>query len=341
MRKIKYLKLKLIFIAVFALSIQNSATAQTNTGTTIGQFLLIEPSARLAGMGNVGAAMFDEISALYFNPASSGLLQNSGVIFSHANWLAGISYDYSIIAIKTKNIGTFFLSITYLNSGEIDVRTVEKPLGTGEKYRVTNFALGIGYGFKITDKFSTGLQINYIQETIWHSSLWAVALNIGIIYELGNNLFLGTSISNFGTRGKYEGWDLRVRYDPDPRKYGDNSNLPAELFTEKFSLPLLFRIGLSYQLNVSSSIGTKFSIEAHHPSDNTESLSFGGEIKFFDVFSARAGYQKLFQKDSEVGLTAGAGLQYPIAKYVFKLDYAWADHGRLGSTQKFSIGIEF
>ncbi|CUS99173.1 PorV/PorQ family protein [Candidatus Kryptobacter tengchongensis] len=341
MKKFKNFKLKLIIIVVLALFCQNFMMAQTNTGTTIGQFLLIEPSARLTGMGNVGAAMFDEITSIYFNPASSGLFRNSGAIFSHANWFAGISYDYSVIAIKTKKIGTFFLSFTYLNSGEIDVRTVEKPLGTGEKYGVTNFALGIGYGFKITDKFSTGFQINYIQETIWHSSLWALALNIGIIYELGNNFFLGASISNFGTRGKYEGWDLRVRYDPDPRKYGDNSSLPAELFTEKFSLPLLFRIGLSYQIDISSSIVTKFSIEAHHPSDNTESLSFGGEIKFFDVFSARAGYQKLFQKDSEVGLTAGGGLQYPVAKYVFKFDYAWADHNRLGAIQKFSIGIEF
>ncbi len=330
---------KIIFLLI--LGFQFCAFSQTNTGTTVGQFLLIEPSARLTGMGNIGVALFDEVSAVYFNPASSGLFQNSGVVFSHSDWLAGIRYEYSALAIKTKKIGTFFFSFTYLNSGEIDVRTVEKPLGTGERYSVTNLAMGLGYGLKVSDKFSAGLQINYIQETIWHSSLWAVALNIGIIYELWNNVYLGASISNFGTRGKYEGWDLRIRYDADPKKYGDNSSLPAELFTEKFPLPILFRAGLSFQSSLSSSILTKFSIEAHHPSDNTESLSFGGEIKFFDVFSLRTGYQKLFQKDSEVGLTAGVGIQYPIAKYVFKLDYGWAEHGRLKSTQKFSVGIEF
>ncbi len=339
----RYLKTSpLILIMVFSVVfISNQLISQTNTGTTIGQFLLIEPSARLAGMGNTGVALFDEVSAIYFNPASAGMLFNSGVVFSHAFWLAGISYEYSAVAIKIKNIGTFFGSFTYLNSGEIDVRTVEKPLGTGEKYTVTNLAMGLGYGIKITDRFSTGFQLNYIQETIWHSSLWAIALNAGIMYQLANNLYLGASISNFGTRGRYSGWDLRIRYDVDPRKYGDNSSLPAELFTEKFPLPVLFRVGLGYQFNLSSNIISKLNIEAYHPSDNTESLSFGGEIKFFDVFSIRAGYQKLYQKDSEVGLTAGIGIQYPVSKYTFKLDYGWADHGRLGATQRFSVAFEF
>ena len=30
------------------------ASAQTNTGTTIGSFTLVEPSARIAAMGNAG-----------------------------------------------------------------------------------------------------------------------------------------------------------------------------------------------------------------------------------------------------------------------------------------------
>jgi len=334
-------QLKFAFLFLLISSFVNFAFSQTNTGTTVGQFLLIEPSARSAGMGNTGVAMFDEVSSIYFNPATADMLSNSGAFFSHALWLAGISYDYSAVAIKVRKIGTFFATFTYLNSGEIDVRTVEKPLGTGERYEVINLAIGLGYGLKITDRFSTGLQINYVQETIWHSSLWAVALNIGIMYQLANNIYLGASIANFGTRGRYEGWDLRIRYDADPRKYGDNSNLPAELFTEKFPLPVLFRVGIGYQFALSSSIQTNFSIEAHHPSDNTESVSFGGEVKFFDVFSVRAGYQKLFQKDSEVGLTAGAGIQYPVARYILKLNYGWADHGRLGATQRFSVEIAF
>jgi hypothetical protein len=319
----------------------NLAISQTNTGTTVGQFLLIEPSARLASVGNIGVASFEDVSSIYFNPASADMLLNSSAVFSHINWLADIKYEWALAAVKIKKIGTIFLNLSYLNSGEIDVRTVEKPLGTGERYTVTNMALGLGYGLKLTDRFALGLQVNYIQETIWHSSLWAVGVNFGIIYQVYNDLFLGASISNFGTRGRYDGWDLRIRYDADPRKYGDNSNLPAQLYTEKFPLPVLFRVGFNYKFPLSSKVILRTLFEAHHPSDNTESVSFGEEIGFFDAFFVRIGYQKLFQKDSEVGLTAGIGLKYPLAGYVLNLDYGWADHGRLGATQRFSIGVEF
>ena len=41
---------------------------QTKTGTTAAQFLLIEPSAKITGMGNAGATTYDEIQAAYYNP---------------------------------------------------------------------------------------------------------------------------------------------------------------------------------------------------------------------------------------------------------------------------------
>ena len=51
-----------------------SAAGQTKTGTTIGQFLLIEPSARIAGMGNAGVSAWEGLDATYYNPAVIGLL---------------------------------------------------------------------------------------------------------------------------------------------------------------------------------------------------------------------------------------------------------------------------
>ena len=59
--------------------------------------------------------------------------------------------------------------MTALNSGDIDVRTVDQPLGTGERYTVSNVALGLGYGRQITSRFAAGLQVNYVTERIWHT----------------------------------------------------------------------------------------------------------------------------------------------------------------------------
>jgi hypothetical protein len=59
------------------------------------------------------------------------------------------------------------------------------------------------------------------------------------------------------------------------------------------------------------------------------------------TFAVRAGYQHLFEQDSEVGLTAGAGVNYEMSPYTIHFDYAWAAHGRLGDTQRFTLGLLF
>jgi len=42
-----------------------------------------------------------------------------------------------------------------------------------------------------------------------------------------------------------------------------------------------------------------------------------------------------------VGLTLGAGVHYALNDVKISFDYAWADHGRLDSTQLLTIGVAF
>ncbi|MGQ9560320.1 MAG: PorV/PorQ family protein [Candidatus Oleimicrobiaceae bacterium] len=329
-------------LAAGQLLVASAGLGQTKTGTTIGQFLLIEPSARSTGMGNAAVASFEEIAAAYYNPGALGRLHGYGLQVTHSLWLADITYDYVAAMVSVGNVGNLLFTVTSLNSGEIDVRTVEQPLGTGERYSMSNIALGIGFGRQLTDRFSMGVQISYIQETIWHSSLATVALNVGTLYNLtSSGLRLGTSISNFGLAARYSGRDLRIQYDHDPRRYGDNSSLPGEVYTEKFPLPVLFRVGLSWPLRINNNHQICAAVTAFHPSDNTESISFGVEWQMFRAVALRAGYQNLFLRDSEVGLTLGAGARLGLGDYQFQIDYAWADHGRLAQTQKFTLGFMF
>jgi hypothetical protein len=319
----------------------NFAHGQDKTGTTIGQFLLIEPSARVAGMGNAGVALYDEILSVYFNPGAIGYQSGYGVQFTHSEWLADISFDYVAASIQLKEAGNLFLSVTSLNSGEIDVRTVEQPLGTGARYTVSNVALGVGYGRQITDRFSAGVQVNYIQESIWNSSLATFAINIGTVYHLPNGMRIGASLSNFGLQAHYSGRDLRFQYDNDPDRNGDNSTLPGQVVTSDFSLPVLFRVGLAWPVRLTDNNQVQLAMTAFHPNDNTESVSFGAEWMIWNTFALRGGYQNLFLEDSEVGMTFGAGLQQNIGGLALRFDYAWGDHGRLEQTQRFTLGVNF
>jgi hypothetical protein len=318
------------------------AAAQTKTGTTIGQFLLIEPSARFAGMGNAGAAVLGGIDGVYYNPAAVAAVDTWAFTFSHSEWLADIRYDYIAAAMPFGRWGKGYLSITSLGSGDIDVRTVAQPLGTGERYSVSDIAIGLGYGRDITDRFSVGGEVVWSQETIWHSSASTVTLNIGTLYRVSDNgLHIGSSLTHFGTDADFSGRDLRILFDNDPARFGDNSALPAEQYTDPFAVPVLFRLGLGLPIRPNSSNVIQLAVDAFHPSDNTESVSVGAEWAWKENLALRAGYQNLFMQDSEVGLTLGAGLGGAIDDTPYRLSYAWADHGRLGSTQRFSFGLGF
>lgn len=342
MRTAARLTARLLLFAGLLLPVcHHTGKAQSKTGTTIGQFLLIEPSARVAGMGNAGVTTSGEVQAAYFNPGALGHLETSGVQFTHSQWVAEISYNYAAAAIRMGAANTLLLTFTSLNSGEIDVRTVDNPQGTGERYTVADVAIGLGFGRRVSDRFSAGLQVKYIQETIWHSSMSAMAFDFGVLYQLPFRAYIGASLTNFGSKGSFDGRDLRIRYDQDPDQFGDNSSLPAALETESFPLPIFFRVGMGFPVLDTSSNRMMVVVDAFHPSDNEESMSLGIEWTFLDLLSARAGYQHLFLEDSEVGLTLGAGLQYEASGLGFHFDYAWNEYGLLGNAQRFSLGLSF
>jgi long-subunit fatty acid transport protein len=320
----------------------STAFAQSKAGTTLAAFMGIEPSARYAGMGNAGAGHSGGISSVYFNAGAIGTLGNPAILVTHSEWFAGISYDYAAAAIPAGGFGTFFASVTALNSGDITVRTVSQPLGTGEFFTVSDVALGIGYGRQVTSRFSAGLQVNYISETIFHTSDHLMTFNIGTIYRLNTSgLKIGFGLSNVGTRGSFSGKDLAIQYDNDPNVYGDNSSLPGSQLTDSYQVPILFRLGLSMPYATGEHSELLFLVDALNPNDNTQSVNTGAEWTWNGSLSLRAGYQTLFQQDSTLGPTLGFGIAGNLVSTRYRLDYAWASHDYLDQTQRFTLVLRF
>jgi len=333
---------KILVISIFLLFIGNAA-AQSKVGTTIGQFLKIEPCSRLVAMGNAGVSLTDEASAAFYNPASLGELTGINVDFTYNQWLADIKYSYATAALNVEGLGTIAAQVTSLSSGDIEIRTVEKEKGTGLYYDVTNLSLGIAYGILLTDRVSAGVAVNYMQETIYNTSLNDVSFNFGVQYQTAiEGLRLGASVSNFGPRASYDGRDVNFNYDADPNKHGDNSRLPASLRMGSYSLPTLFRVGVSYSLNFAQWNRLIVSTDAMHSNDNDERINIGGEWEFLGTLAIRGGYRDLLLKDSEGGLVLGAGAKVGFTgESTVSFDYAWADYGRLNGTHRFTLGLHF
>lgn len=331
-----------IFGCIVALGDAGPAFAQTKVGTTVGTFMRIEPSARGAALGNAGSALPGGVEAVYYNTGAIGLLEGAAVQYSHNIWYAGIAYDYAAFALPISGVGNFFASVTSLGSGDIQVRTVEQPLGTGVNFSVANVALSLAYGRRITSRFAAGIQANYITEKIWNTSDKALTFNLGTVYRLSEGgALLGFCLSNLSTSARFTGSGLDIQYDDNTDAYGDNSALPATQSTDSFPLPGLVRLGLSVPYVVSDDSAFLFLIEGLHPGDNSESVNLGLEWTLQRLLALRVGYQTLFQTDSELGLTGGFGIAGDLGGNRYHLNYAWAGHKYLESTHRVTMVIEF
>ncbi len=318
------------------------AGAQSKVGTTFGQFLKIEPSSRFAGMGNAGTSFSEGLDAAYYNPAAVVGVSEREAQFTHSAWFADIGYNYAAAAIPIQKLGTFYASATVLNSGDIQVRTVTQPLGTGELFHVTDLAISLGYGHAFDDRLAVGISANYVQETIWNSSAHAWTFNLGTLYRVSaNGLAIGASLLNFGTDASFSGDDLRITYDQDPDVGGDNATLPADKFTGSYSVPVLFRVGVSMPYRLNQNTRLNVAIDAFHANDNFESASPGAEVVFKERLAIRAGWQNLFLDDAEMGATLGAGFKGRYQAVRYRFDYAWADYGRIGDAHRLTLGVQF
>jgi opacity protein-like surface antigen len=338
----------LITLNVLLLSITNLYAQLfrdiTKVGTTAGQFLKIGPGARALGMGGTYAGISDDIYAVYYNPAGIAISKGNGqAAFSHTNWLADISYDFAAASINIESLGTMFFTITSLRVPEEKVRTFEYPEGDGQYWDASSVAFGIGYARSLTDRFSIGFHAKYIKESVWSSSASGFALDVGTYYITPfNDLIIGASISNFGTKMKLDGRDIQINYDPDNNVFTGPNNVPAKFQMDQYDLPLTFRIGFSMDVIKSRYIRVKTAFDATHPNDNVEYVNAGIEFAYDELLFIRGGYKSLFLTNSEQSFTLGAGINYEMTNGIsIKFNYAYGDYGRLKNIQYFDVGLIF
>lgn len=323
--------------------VDNSQTI-TKTGTTVAQFLKIGVDARGAAMGGAFAAMEGDLSAMHWNPAGLGHHRGVGAMFVHSEWLADLNFNYAAVAFNLGEVGIMGLNVTSLSTPDEPVRTVERPEGTGELFNSNDLALGLTFARQLTDRFSIGGSVKFIRQNIWHMSAGAVALDIGALFTTPfKNVRLGASIVNFGSDMRLDGRDIQFSNDPDPFNQGNVEFVNALYETDKFPLPLAFRVGVATELYKKENVRLSVGLDALHPNDNTESLNGGAELAFYETLFLRGGYGTLFRKDTEEGMALGAGLQYRIwgTSTKLRIDYAYADFGLLETAQRFALGVEF
>ena len=325
---------------------------QSNVGTTAASFLEIGIGARSLAMGGAFTAVADDATALYWNPAGITNILQPTAHFYYAPWFVDIDFTHGAAVVPLGRMGTIGLSITSVTMGEMKVRTLQVPEGTGELFEVSNLALATTYARKLTDRFSFGLNIKLVQEKIWHMNANVIAADVGCLFVTKNKgIRIGMSISNFGGKMKLEGYDTERDFDIDETIFGNNDKIDSHLDTQGWPLPLVFRAGISKDVLDDKMHKLTLAGDAIHPNNNYEYLNLGLEYTFMGIGSVRAGQSYVFLEEHEEDdkreemtnqFTIGAGLNYKIPRGPgIQLDYVVRDFGVLKSVGSYSLNISF
>ena len=343
--KIKFLQQISLMILVSTSLIFSQSKNLSKVGTTAATFLEIGVGATATGMGGAYVSMANDATSLYWNVAGAARLSQYEVDVVHTNWLAQTNLDYAALVLPLEEFGTLGFSFTSLSMPDEKVRTVDQPEGTGEYFSAGDIAVGISYARSLTDRFSVGFTAQYIEESIWHMSSSAFAIDAGTEFrtDLFGGMVIGASISNFGSSMKLQGIDTRTYSSVDPSQLGTNDQIPYSIDLDSWNLPLLFRIGVSTNAIKTDDFRWTVAMDALHPNDNYESMNVGTEFSYKEFLFLRAGYQSLFLVDGEGGLSFGIGLNSKMlfSSDIVRFDYAYRDFGRLNNVNIFSVSIKF
>jgi hypothetical protein len=303
---------------VLLLALPISGFGQSKVGTAGMTFLDIAPSARAAGMGGAFVAIANDASALYYNPAGAAWLQGKEIVASHTAYVADISHEYLAYAHPISPIiGVLGFSATMLWMDEMKVMVPTRGGAngnwTGEYFTYTDYAAQATYAKKLTEKFSTGVNLKFISSFAEDEQVTSIAGDVGTLYDTRyKSLKIGMCIANFGPDLKY--------------------------IKESFPLPMVFRVGVSATPYDSPPHKLVVDAEGSHPNHNEEQAIVGGEYSFNDVLFLRAGHK--FNYDAETW-SAGAGFKFKVGNTGLTLDYGFSDYTHLTQLHRATLGIRF
>ncbi len=318
-------------------AISGSTTGETfvKVGAAGSQFLKIPIGARANGLAGAYSSVSNDLTSIFWNPAGLADVKYISADFSYTQWFAGFKHSFGAFALPVGRNFTAAIALVALNSGNIEITTLEKPNGTGLSYQVNDVALSLTFSGYLTDQFSFGLTAKYVNNSISNLSSTGIAFDVGTMYETGiQGIRLGFSIHNLGVKQAYSGQDLKT----SKKLYEALNAAPLDIayISNSYSLPLIFRAGISSEV---------WKVEDHKVivagdfitlSDTPEHFALGAEYTFKDFLALRAGYQ--FGTDV-FGLSGGVGLKYFAGGFEGEFDYSITPTKNIGLVNRLSIKV--
>ena len=326
------------------------ASAQSRVGTTSAPFLTLGTGARGQALGHAYTTLATGGDALFWNPAGAAKpyagTHRGGVFLTHYEWVADINYNAAGVVVPINQSGVIGLSVAAVDYGDMEVRTVALPNGTGETFSSTDLSLGLTYAQPLTQDFYFGGTVKYVRQQIRDMAASAVAFDFGFLLStryLGG-MQIAASIQNFGGKMQMQGINGQVFVDIDPTSEGNNPNIPSRIEMNRWDLPLAFKFGVMVPVKLAFNTELQLLADANQSNDNNLNSDVGAQLHYGNRtfnFDLRAGYKDLFIDNVDSHLSFGAGLDVRVTSVRFGFDFAYIPFDLLGNTQMVDFRVYF
>lgn len=320
-----------------ALGMVVAATAWSGTGVAkyAGEFMSLGVGGRALGMGGAAAALAQDVTAGYWNPAGLTHLEYPQITLMHDEQFGSlVNHDYGAVALPVGPATTLGLSIIRLGVDDIpDTRNAGVDINGNVTYdpnqfsridpsRVTYFnaadwAFLLSYAKMESEVFSYGANVKIIRRELGDNGATGVGFDVGVWYRPFEELMLGANAQDITTT--FLAWDTGTNELISPTlKLGSAYILEAfgGRFVPALDLDLRFE-NRRYAAMV-------------HVGPVSMDVHSGLEYQIRDLVALRIGYSDVKQ------LTFGAGLHFP----KLSIDYSFAKFdgiNQLGNTHRISL----
>ncbi len=251
------------------------------------------------------------IESVYYNPASIGQLDGRPLQFTHSDWFADIGYDYAAVAFPAGAYGQLLRQRDRAELGRH--RRAHGGEAAGHRRALQRSRPGDRPGLRAADhrplrgRASGQLRRRDDLAQLPHDVHLQRRHGLPAVRPAARS---SASASRTSAREPASAAATsRSSTTTTRRSYGDNSALPGEQYTDEFPVPVLFRVGLSYPYRMSQANRLLLAADALSPERQHREHEPRRGVDLEGRPGLRAGYQNLFQTDSELGLTLGVGLR--------------------------------
>ena len=345
MKRTKYIIWALV-LSIIALQ----ANAQVSNG--LYRALTDANSARVVALGGLPLPMHDgDLQTVVFNPSSISPEMNNQFALSYVgDFNVGTHYGTVQYSHTFDKVGSFAASVQYYNYGNFQYAEADGSTD-GSTFNVSDYAITLGWGRELTDKWSIGANLKYA----------------GVQYETGRAGALGVDVAC--TYWSYSNWALTLAARNVGRQLFsvdmnvENKWLPFSLdfmASKKLDhLPLTIIMGYKDIQHWNKIYDDPLDLAGHYdpitgeykePSKAAKlftnlgcHLVVGGELAIGKNFFLRAAYNyetfhnmRVPKKRSLVGFSVGCGVRIK----GFEIDYARSRDNIVGSPNFLTLRID-